>query len=588
MAATSAEARTELDKGPLNAAVVAFERAWQECLERGGEPPSIQDHLLVGPPLRGVVLSELAAIDLDRRLASGRPAGLDQYLEQFPELRGDPGAVRHLIAGEYRRRLGTEPGLAPAAYAARYPMHNGVALASALKHVWESVNAAGALASAGVAPPVGCAAWPVIPNYEILGELGRGGMGVVYKARQLALKRLVAIKVIRAGAGGEELARFHREAEAVARLQHPHIVQIHEVGEHAAGPFFAQELVQGGSLAQALNGDAWPARPAAQLLETLARAVHHAHQRGIVHRDLKPDNVLLTADGTPKITDFGLAKYLDVSAGPTPTGAILGTPSYMAPEQAAGQTAVGPAADVYALGAMLYEVLTGRPPFQAETPLATLRQVLAQEPVPPSRSRAAVPRDLETICLTCLHKDPRRRYASALALADDLRCFLDGAPIRARPVGPGERLLRWCSRPERVRDAGAVMVVVAVVFGLWSLLGLAVLALAPQSAERPGGALGVVGLDCLGFLLCLGIGRGTLSGRPGMLWAGLLAGLVVLAFVVACLLGLPFDGGGWLKDPAVRVPVFSLFGMVAGVVVLAYIVALAASHVNAGPSGRGP
>jgi serine/threonine-protein kinase len=232
---------------------------------------------------------------------------------------------------------------------------------------------------------------PTVPapaGYAILGVLGRGGMGVVYQARQVSLKRLVALKMILAGphAGPAELARFRTEAEAVARLQHPNIVQIHEVGQQAGAPFFSLEFVDGGSLAQKLRGQPLPGRQAAELVETLARAVHHAHQRGVVHRDLKPANVLLMADGTPKVTDFGLAKRLEGDAGQTQSGAVMGTPSYMAPEQAAGKgKEVGPPADVYALGAILYECLTGRPPFRGETLMATLQQVLTEEPVPPSR-----------------------------------------------------------------------------------------------------------------------------------------------------------------------------------------------------------
>jgi WD40 repeat protein len=300
---------------------------------------------------------------------------------------------------------------------------------------------------------------PCIPGYEVQQVLGRGGMGVVYRAVQVALKRPVALKMILAGdhTAPEMLARFQSEAEAVARLQHPNVVQIHEVGAHNGLPYFSMELVDGGSLAQKVRGMPQPPREAAALLEVLARAVHHAHQRGIVHRDLKPANVLLCADGTPKIADFGLAKQQEGHAEQTASGAVVGTPSYMAPEQAAGRRrAVGPAADVWALGAILYVQLTGRPPFVGATALDTLRQVLHQEPVPPRLLQPAVPRDLETICLKCLRKEPTQRYASAVALADDIRAFLDGRPIRARPVGPLGRLGRWCRR----KPALAVLLVV--------------------------------------------------------------------------------------------------------------------------------
>jgi eukaryotic-like serine/threonine-protein kinase len=290
---------------------------------------------------------------------------------------------------------------------------------------------------------------PVVAGYEILGELGRGGMGVVYKARQVGLDRVVALKMILAGAhaGADERARFRREAEAVARLQHPDIVQVHEVGEQEGRPYFSMEFLEGGSLARKLGGIPLPARQAAEVVRRLAEAVHYAHQRGVVHRDLKPANVLLTADGTPKITDFGLAKRLDQEAGQSRTGDVLGTPSYMAPEQAfRGPHAIGPAVDIYALGAILYDLLTGRPPFQAATPWETVQQVLSEEPVRPARLQPQVPRDLETICLKCLQKEPRQRYASAGALADDLVRLLEGRPIVARPVGPFGRSWRWCRR----------------------------------------------------------------------------------------------------------------------------------------------
>jgi WD40 repeat protein len=290
---------------------------------------------------------------------------------------------------------------------------------------------------------------PLVPGYEIVRVLGRGGMGVVFEAVQVGLKRRVALKMILAGphADPAELARFQAEAEAVARLAHPNIVQVYEVGVHRQEPYIALELVSGGSLADRLRGAPQSPPSAAELVETLARAMHAAHQKGVVHRDLKPANVLLTADGTPKITDFGLAKKLDDVAGPTRTGVVLGTPSYMAPEQAEGTKAIGPAADVYALGAILYEMLTGRPPFKGPTPLETVLQVISDEPVSPTRLQPKVPRDLELITLKCLHKESHRRYASAGQLADELHRHMAGEPLRhTRLVGRAERVVRWCRR----------------------------------------------------------------------------------------------------------------------------------------------
>jgi WD40 repeat protein/tRNA A-37 threonylcarbamoyl transferase component Bud32 len=307
-----------------------------------------------------------------------------------------------------------------------------------------------------------------IPGYEVLELLGRGGMGVVYKARQVKLNRVVALKMIRAGAhaGEADLARFRTEAQAIARLQHPNIVQIYEVGEHDGLPFFSLEFCPGGSLEKKLVGTPLPPRDAAALVERLARAMHAVHTKGVIHRDLKPANVLLTADGTPKITDFGLAKLEQV--GQTVTGAILGTPSYMAPEQAGGKRQqVGSAADVYALGALLYELLTGRPPFKGPTTFDTLRQVLNDEPVPPRHMQPTTPRDLETVCLKCLHKDPAKRYASAEALAEDLRRFQAHEPVLARQVGKIEQIVKWARR----RPTAAALLVVSILAGLTLLLG---------------------------------------------------------------------------------------------------------------------
>jgi WD40 repeat protein len=307
-------------------------------------------------------------------------------------------------------------------------------------------------------------------------------MGVVYKARQLGLNRLVALKMILAGAQAspQDLKRFRHEAEAVAHLQHPNIVQIYEVGEHDGWPYFSLEFVGDGSLAQKLAGTPLAAPHAAQLVATLSDAMQAAHDRGIIHRDLKPSNILLqrkapkdvNADSgfrlveyEPKVTDFGLAKRLDVEKGQTQSGAIVGTPSYMAPEQAdAVSGTIGPPCDVYALGALLYELLTGRPPFRADTPLNTVIQVVSQEPVPPRRLLPRIPRDLETICLKALSKSPARRYDSARAMGQDLRRFLGGEPIVARAVGPVEKGWRWCSRnPALAVTSGlAVAALVAV------------------------------------------------------------------------------------------------------------------------------
>lgn len=336
--------------------------------------------------------------------------------------------------------------------------------------------------------------WRPPRGYEMLEKLGEGGMGMVWKARQTGLGRLVALKRIRSteSTSAEALLRFRREAKAAARMQHANIVQIYEIGEQDGEPYLVLEYVEGGSLAQRLADGPLPPDRAAALVETLARAMHHAHAQGIIHRDLKPANVLLASGGRPpaaveskakgqesvglrpslahsipKITDFGLAKRLDEDTRLTHTNAILGTPSYMAPEQCGNNSAaVGELADVYALGAILYETLTGRPPFRGPSVMDTLEQVRQRDPVPPRELQPKVPRDLQTICLKCLEKEPRRRYTSAEELADDLRRFRAGEPIRARPIGRLERSFKWMRRkPVWATLAGCAVAAVVLLIG---------------------------------------------------------------------------------------------------------------------------
>jgi eukaryotic-like serine/threonine-protein kinase len=340
-----------------------------------------------------------------------------------------------------------------------------------------------------LSPEPPSAEMPQIPGHELDEVLGRGGMGVVYRARHVRLNRTVAIKMLLNGAHGspEARERFMREAEAVAGLRHPNIVQVYELGDQGGQPYFTMEFIEGGNLARKLAGTPQPPRHAATLQAALAVAVEAAHRSGIVHRDLKPSNVLLTADGTPKISDFGLARRLDGEAGLTWTGIAVGTPSYMAPEQAEARPLTwGPAVDLYALGSILYELLTGRPPFRAATAAETVRQVISQDPVPPSRLNGTVPRDLETICLKCLHKEPHLRYAGAAELAADLHRFLSGEAIAARPDGR----LAWLARRIRRRPVLSAVVALAMLFtvallgsGLWLISDRAAVAREAE-AER--------------------------------------------------------------------------------------------------------
>jgi serine/threonine-protein kinase len=325
---------------------------------------------------------------------------------------------------------------------------------------------------------------PEVPGYRVEALLGHGGMGVVYRARHLRLGRAVALKMLLGGpcARREELKRFLREAQAVAGLRHSNIVQIYDCGEVDGRPYFTMELVEGGNLADQIRGVPQPARRSATLVATLADAIHSAHESKIVHRDLKPSNILIAKDGTPKITDFGLARRLEGDAGLTLSGAPLGTPSYMAPEQARGdKSAIGPATDVYALGAILYELLTGLSPFRADTAAGTLHLVLTAEPISPAQLNPLVPRDLTTICLKCLSKEPGRRYAGARELADDLRQFLNGGPIQARPPGRWERGWRWLRR----RPAVATALVAAGLLAI-CLVGAALVLNREQTAQARG------------------------------------------------------------------------------------------------------
>ncbi len=442
----------------------------QEHLERltAGRPPPGE-----GSPIETVQTAADSTVDLARtefvEPDIGRPGTATELRQREPAGTREKSSGVIEVAGPDST---ADFSLSPMASQGVSTQELDDALAPAASDSDRTATSAGGVpVPAQVRPKAAHLNWPTIPGYDILQRLGEGGMGVVYKARHRGLKRLVAVKMIRGGsqARADHLSRFRVEAEAVARLRHPHIIQIYDIGEAAGLPFVALELLDGGGLDDRLDGTPQPGNQAAELLATLARAVHVAHQAGIVHRDLKPANVLYTADGVPKITDFGLAKRIDSDDGQTESGQIMGSPSYMAPEQARGDSRdVKAPADVYALGAILYEMLTGRPPFKGETPMETVRQVLDDDPVTPSRLVPKLRRDLETICLTCLHKDPAKRYESGEAFADDLERYLRGEPIWARRTAVWERGAKWARR--RPVAATVLAITALAIFGSFAVI----------------------------------------------------------------------------------------------------------------------
>jgi serine/threonine protein kinase len=408
----------------------SFEQSW-----RDGEQPAIEDLLKdCTADLRDEVLRQLLLLELDLRKDNEETPTPTEYVRRFPD---DVPLIEEVFR-EFQETVVRETSILP---------HQVLA---------------------GLSNPRG----KTVGKYTLLELLGEGGMGVVYKARDRELNRLVALKMIRAGIDTDEeaLHRFHVEAKAISKLNHPNIAQILEVGECDRGdrrglvPFFALEFAEGGSFDARLRGEPQSPKQAARQVKSLAEAVQAAHDRGLVHRDLKPANILIAGDGRLLITDFGLVKRLESESRHTASGDLLGTPSYMAPEQTGPGGTIGPAVDIYSLGAILYEMLTGRPPFKGATVFDTLEQVRNTEPVHPRRLQPGCPPDLDTICMKCLEKSPHRRYASAADLAADLQAFLGGGPIQARPAGVVKRAWMWAKQHPAVAASILLAVLAAMAF----------------------------------------------------------------------------------------------------------------------------
>ncbi len=588
-----------------------FERAWVD-----GENPRVEDYVreIPGSP-RAALLMELIALDLEYRLKAGEHARIEEYFQRFSELEQDKATLRELVDLEYELRFASEPDLTPNEFRRRFPTlptpkppgkgihtrcphcHNPIELVddSSLRELacpscGSSINLLGVESTATFAGGVHSVA-----HFKLLDRVGIGHFGEVWKARDTQLDRIVALKVPRKDQlDSEETEKFFREARAAAQLKHPHIVSVFEVGRAGETIFIASEFVTGANLREWLTGQRLTLRESSELCLKIAQALQHAHEAGVIHRDLKPSNIMIDMQGEPHIMDFGLAKREAGEITMTMDGQILGTPAYMPPEQAAGKGHEADArSDIYSLGIILYELMTGELPFRGDTRMIIV-QILQEEPPMPRALNNRIPRDLETICLKCMEKEPSHRYASAKDVIADIEKFLKGERISARPTGFLARTLLWARRIRRVHDAGIMMICFGIGTAAVELLafGSTLLALISGNddifllpfprAEQMNIAFWMFTFLIAGLFLAW-IGRQTVQHRSWAIWTGLVLMVPIQVFVTSILLRLvTFDAGGLLSDPGTRSLVFLPIFVWCTAVTLMYAVAVFAAYSNAG------